>query len=334
MRKRGLFISVIIFVSVLSLTYLLINPAFNYMSGYLSKSEEVKANILIVEGWLPDHALEMAYNEFHIHNYEYIVTTGIISYESYFKFYNNGYLIFYTQKLLSGMGESGTHSIEVDAFSELGGGNRAHFNLFINDSLVADYIAEIRKKIVSFSWKGNLKEIDSIMVQFDNDSLGDFEDRNLFVKEIKIDDKITIPYLNNSEYDMLKLDGKQRFINNYNSNAEFARYRLLLMGIDSSQIVATSGESVKINRTLASALAFRDWLKKTNVNIKGINIISQGAHARRTLMTYNKILDEKYKIGIISLPENKNQFYSKRSVFKTLRETLGIIYYWFILIPY
>ena len=51
-------------------------------------------------------------------------------------------------------------------------------------------------------------------------------------------------------------------------------------------------------------------------------------------MTYNRVLNEKYKIGIISLPDYKNTNSLKNKVIKTIRETLGIVYYWFILIPY
>ncbi len=85
------------------------------------------------------------------------------------------------------------------------------------------------------------------------------------------------------------------------------------MGIDSSLIIAIPGNKVKINRTLTSALAFRDWLKTTNIDIKGINIISMGTHARRTWMTYNKILNEKYVLGLflfriifITIPDLKS----------------------------
>lgn len=334
MRKKRLFILLIIFVSILALGYLFLKPSYKYISGYLSKSEQVKANILIVEGWLPDNALEMAYNEFLKTRYEHIVTTGLKSFNPYYNVSCNGYLIFYPHKMLSGMIESGSHSIEVDAYSELGGVNRAHFNLFINDSLVDDFIVDKKSKKYKIRWEGSLEEIDSIMLQFDNDKMGEFGDRNLFVKEISIDNKITIPYLNNSEYDLIKLDGQERIINNTASNAELAKNRLIFLGIDSSLITAVSGKRARINRTLTSALAFRNWLKTTDININGINIISQGTHARRTWMTYNKILDEKYIIGIISLPENKNQFSTERRAFKTLREILGIIYYWFILIPY
>ena len=69
-------------------------------------------------------------------------------------------------------------------------------------------------------------------------------------------------------------------------------------------------------------------------DINGINIISLGAHGRRTWMTYNKILDEKYRIGIISITEDNDAYLTgRKKAFKTLRETLGIIYYWFILAP-
>lgn len=331
-RSKKALIKILLFFLILSSIIFL--PIVNPFSDYLSKTDKVKANILIVDGCLSDDALEMAYEEFQKNGYEHIITTGIKSSIPYYNVSSNGYLIFYPKNRFSGISKSGPHSIEVDACSELGGNNRAHFNLFINDSLVANFYAEKRKKKYRIIWEGNLKKIDSIMVQFDNDSRGEFGDRNLYIKEINIDHKITIPYLNNSEYDIAKLDGKLRIINNFNSNAELARNRLLSMGIDSSQIISTSGERVKINRTLTSALAFRDWLKQTNRNISGINIISMGAHARRTWMIYNRILKEKYPIGIIALPDDIYTQSRIYRLFKNIRETLGIIYYWIILIPY
>jgi hypothetical protein len=334
MKKKGLLILIFISITVLSLGYLFIRPAFNYLSGYLSKSEQVHANILLVEGWLPPYAIEMAYNEFHNNGYSHIITTGLKSFSDYYILSENGYLIFYLKKKIPVVNEAFAHVIEIDACSELGGENSARFNVFVNDSMVADFLAVKKKRKYAITWVGNLTNIDSIMVQFVNDGVGDYGDRNLYVKEIIIDHKITIPYLNNSEYDIGALDGKRRIINNFNSNAEQARNTLLSTGIDSSLIIAIPGKGVKINRTLTSALAFRDWLKTTDIDIKGINIISMGTHARRTWMTYNKILNEKYDLGIISLPDYKNSYSRKNKVLKTIRETLGIIYYWIILIPY
>jgi hypothetical protein len=334
MRKKGCFILIMTFVSILATGYLFLKPAFNYLSGYLSKSEQVKANILIVEGWLPEYALKMAYKEYQQNKYDYIITTGMKSFKPYFNVSTTGFLIFYTRNKLSGINKAGLHTIEIDAYSSLGGENRAHFNVFVNDSLVTDFLARTQKGKYSINWEGSTNDIDSVMVQFDNDIWGKFGDRNLFVKEIIIDKKITITYLNNSAYDFINSDGRHRIINNINSNADLAKKQLIILGIDSSLIKAVPAERVKINRTLTSALAFRDWLGISNIDIKGINIISMGTHARRTWMTYNRILDEKYEIGIISLPESKRGNSSEKRVLKTLRETLGIIYYWFILTPY
>jgi hypothetical protein len=334
MKKKGFRILLFVIILAIPSGYLFIKPAFNYLSGFLSKSEQVDANILIVEGWLPDYALEMAYKEYQKTGYDYIITTGLKISSKYFRLAEEGYLIFHTKNLLSTVSDPGPHTIEVEAYSELEGNYSAHFNLYINDSLAAGFFAEKKTKKYGINWSGNLNEIDSILVQFNNDNLGEFGDINLFIKDIIIDHKITVPFLNNSEYDLSELDGKRRGTNDVKSNAELAKNHLINLGIDSSVIRDVPGKKVRINRTLTSALAFRDWLAKTNINVKGIKIISMGTHARRTWMTYSRVLNEKYQIGIISLPDYKNTASLKNKVIKTVRETLGIIYYWFILIPY
>ena len=106
------------------------------------------------------------------------------------------------------------------------------------------------------------------------------------------------------------------------------------MGIDSSKIKALPGKKARVNRTLTSALAVRDWLGTSNPDVKGINIVSVGTHSRRTWMTYNRVLHKSYNIGIIALPDEKNSRSEISRFIKTVRETIAIIYYWFILIPY
>ncbi|MBC8527175.1 MAG: YdcF family protein [Candidatus Cloacimonetes bacterium] len=43
---------------------------------FLSIDKPVNSEILIVEGWLPDYALEQAMNEFNDNNYSLLITTG------------------------------------------------------------------------------------------------------------------------------------------------------------------------------------------------------------------------------------------------------------------
>lgn len=333
MKKKGKLVA-LIFIMGLLIAYFFLKPSFGYLTGYLSKSKQVKANILIIEGWIPEFALEIAYEEFRKNGYEYIITTGLKSPSPYLMLSDNGYLIFYPGNRFSSLNKSEVHKIGVDAFGELGGDNRSHFNLFINDSLAADFYAEKYKKKYSIDWNGSLNKIDSVMVQFTNEDAGDFGARNLYIKELRIDNNIRISYLNNSEFAPLKSTRKARIINDNKSNAVFARNWLLSKGIDSSLIIAVPGGKARINRTLTSALAVREWLKEAEIKITGINIISMGTHARRTWMTYTKILNGKCEIGIISIPDRMYGHSKDGKVLKTIRETLVIIYYWILLLPY
>lgn len=334
MRKRWLIIILSGVIIILATAFFSDERIINYLSGYLSKSEHVNANILLVEGWLPDNVLAASYEEFIKNGYDHIITTGINTSPAYFNIHSNGSLIFQTDSLFPASDSSVAHIVEVDAFSELGGDGRSHFNLFINNRLSGDFFAEKRKGNYRIAWTGDLSEIDSVTVQFDNDRMDESGDRNLYVRAIRVDQKIDIPYLNNSVYDILTSAGDVRMVNNIRTGAESARMRLIIAGIDSSLITAVPARKVKINRTLTSALAFRDWIEKSNIEVKGINIISMGPHSRRTWMTYSRVLSAEYDIGIISVPDNSTQRSPLRRVIRTLREAIGIIYYRIILMPY
>ena len=329
-RIRIIPIAIVFLPGLILFLAIYISPQF-----FLSKSKKVNANILIVEGWIPQYALEMAYKEFRNNDYDLIITTGIKS--SNLEFYNvsmNGYLIFYPK--LKSMSNNGNdhHTIEVTAHSEKGGKYCAHFNFYVNDSLVADFKADKKIRKYSINWNGRLKDINRLLINFDNDMVDDRGDRNLYIKEIIIDHKIIIPYQFNSEYDIGKLDGKDRIINNFDSNAEIARNKLIACGADSSVVIAVPANKVSLNRTLSSALAFRGWLKTTDKNVTGINIISQGVHSRRTWMTYKKVIGKSYALGIISLPEDEKLNSKRPGIFEILYEIIGLIYYSIILIPY
>jgi hypothetical protein len=48
----------------------------NSVNSFLSLNKPVEANMLVVEGWLPDYAVAMAMNEFKKNNYSKLITTG------------------------------------------------------------------------------------------------------------------------------------------------------------------------------------------------------------------------------------------------------------------
>lgn len=312
---------------------LLINRAG--LRHFLEKSSKVDANMLIIEAWLPDPAIDLAINEFQNGGYDYVVTTGIQSPElDYCMVAENGYLIFYPGLKADVKNKNDSHKIEIVARSKMGGKYSSHFNLYINDSLIADFTADEKPGKFEVIWERPLSDIDSIMVQFTNDYLDEFGDRNLYVREIIIDNEQIVSYQFNSVFDIGKLGGTNRTANDYRSHSEIIRNRLIKIGLDSLKVTAVTGGKTKINRTLDGALAFRGWLEKSGHQVSGVNIITMSIHGRRTWVTYKKVLDKSIGTGIISLPYFESPEKKRSELSETLIEFLDLIYYRIILIPY
>lgn len=305
------------------------------LSDFLSKSQVADANVLILEGWLHDDAIEMIKKEVLKKDYDLFIAAGVKTSDlDFFKLPMNGYLIFYTESQKFTDKVFKNHLIEITAKSKMGGIYKCHFNFYINDSIVADFVTDGQPGISSFQWFGSLRDIDSLMVQFTNDMFDENGDRDLFVKEIIIDNQFIIPYQHNSVYDIGAIGGSNRTLNSYESHPQIIRNKLMSFGIDSSKVVALTSKKTTFNRTLVSALAVREWLKSSGQIVKGINVVSRGIHSRRTLITYKRVLNNTDNVGIISLPERVEGDSGKNSVFRILIESADYLYYNIILLPY
>ena len=325
-------------LAILVLSCISLSALFIFRDGlrsYLEKSDKANANMLIIESWLPDPAVDLAMNEIKTGGYDFVVTTGIQSSELDFCMVaENGYLIFYPGFKTDLENENNSHIIEIVARSKMGGKYCSDFNLYINDSLITDFTADEKPRKYGVMWASPLSEIDSIMVQFTNDYLDESGDRNLYVKEIVIDNEHIIQYQFNSVFDIGKIGGNNRIVNDYRSHPEILRNRLIKNGLDSLKVVAVTGGKTKINRTLTGALAFRDWLRKSGYQVSGVNIITMSIHARRTWITYKKVLDKSIETGIISLPNFESPDKKRSELSDTIIEFLDLIYYRIILILY
>jgi len=305
------------------------------LSDFLSESQVADANVLILEGWLHDDAIEMLKQEVLKKDYDLIIAAGVKTSDlDFFKLPMNGHLILYTESQKFTDTVFRDHLIEITAKSKMGGIYQCHFNFYINDSIVADFVTDEHPGKTNLQWDGSLGNIDSMMVQFTNDMFDENGDRDLFLKEIIIDKEITIPYQHNSVYDIGAIGGSNRTFNAYESHPEIIRNKLLSFGLDTSRVVALTSKKTILNRTLVSALTVREWLKSSGQCVKGINVVSRGIHSRRTLITYKRVLNNTDNVGIISLPEKAEGVSGNNSVFRILVEMVDYIYYNIILIPY
>jgi Ca-dependent carbohydrate-binding module xylan-binding len=331
-KKLVIFVAVVITVPCLLLFY---EAYGTNLQCLLSASHKVDANLLIIEGWLPDAAIETIKHVAQIEEYDLILTAGVRSPEYDFCMVAmNGYLIFYPDPLKLADEKKTNHIIEAVAKSKMGGIYRSHFNFFVNDSVIADFNADAKPNKYGINWFGSLSELDSVTVQFTNDTVAENGDRNLYVREIIIDNQIILPYQFNSVYDIGSIGGNNRIVNDYESHPQVIRNKLIADGMDSSEVVAITGKRTSINRTLVSALAVRKWIRATKPEITGINIVSMGVHSRRTWLTYRKVLGKSFSTGVISLPDEPTSENGDSKVTGILGEALDLVYYHIILLPY
>ena len=55
-------------------------------------------------------------------------------------------------------------------------------------------------------------------------------------------------------------------------------------------------------RAYSSAIALRDWFREHKTPVSSINVLREGAHARRTRLLYQKAFDQNVTVGIIASP--------------------------------
>jgi hypothetical protein len=57
------------------------------------------------------------------------------------------------------------------------------------------------------------------------------------------------------------------------------------------------------DRTYSSALAVKQWLAEHDLHPKQINVVTDGAHARRSRLLFQKAFGQEAKVGIIAVPD-------------------------------
>lgn len=108
-------------------------------------------------------------------------------------------------------------------------------------------------------------------------------------------------------------------------------------GIAANFLHAAPAPFTAKDRTYHSALALRDLFREHNRPVAGINIVTEGAHARRTRLMYQKAFGDDVAIGVISV--NSPGFDQKRwwryseGVREVLSESIAYLYARFLFSP-
>jgi uncharacterized SAM-binding protein YcdF (DUF218 family) len=87
----------------------------------------------------------------------------------------------------------------------------------------------------------------------------------------------------------------------YKTYAELGTAILLKSGLTTNEVEAVPAPFVQRDRTYAAAVSLKQWLDVRQVDIKAINLITVGPHARRSRLLFQKALGKNYQVGVISL---------------------------------
>ena len=103
-------------------------------------------------------------------------------------------------------------------------------------------------------------------------------------------------------------------LSEYKTYAELGAATLLKLGLDRDNVQAVPTPAVRQDRTYASALALKQWLQQHNAMPAELNLISLGAHARRSRLLFEKAFGQDARVGIIAL---ENQDYDPEHWWKS-----------------
>ena len=91
------------------------------------------------------------------------------------------------------------------------------------------------------------------------------------------------------------------YLAEYKTYAELSAATFKALGFNSDKLVAVPGPKVIKDRTYHSAIALRDWLSNSELEVKSINLLSFGPHTRRSCLLFKEALEPKVKVGAIAL---------------------------------
>lgn len=98
------------------------------------------------------------------------------------------------------------------------------------------------------------------------------------------------------------VEGIPAYVNDFQTSASVGADLLKKNGIPDRFVQMVPSHVMDRDRTYSSALALRDWLRKQNISVQRINVLTEDAHARRTWLLFQEAFGKDVQVGIISAP--------------------------------
>ena len=96
-------------------------------------------------------------------------------------------------------------------------------------------------------------------------------------------------------------NGNGGYTNDYNTSASVGAEMLKKFGVPDDLVQMVPSRVFARERTYSSAVALRDWFREYNTPVHSINVLTEGTHARRTCLLYQKAFGKNMAVGIIAV---------------------------------
>jgi uncharacterized SAM-binding protein YcdF (DUF218 family) len=131
--------------------------------------------------------------------------------------------------------------------------------------------------------------------------------------------------------------GRGGYVNDYQTAASVGADLLKKDGIPGEVVQMVPTRVMGRDRTYSSAVALRDWLLEHNLQVRSLNIVTEGAHARRTRLLFEEALGRDVNVGVISVPspdfDATRWWYYSEALEDVVGEGLGYLYAKFFYYP-
>lgn len=96
--------------------------------------------------------------------------------------------------------------------------------------------------------------------------------------------------------------GSGGYINDFQTAASVGADLLRKAGVPEQSLQMVPSRVMDRDRTFSSATALRDWIQKHEPVVRGINVVTEDTHARRTWLLFQMAFGKNVQVGIISIP--------------------------------
>lgn len=119
-------------------------------------------------------------------------------------------------------------------------------------------------------------------------------------------------------------------LSEYKTYAELGAAILVKLGLNTNEVQAVPAPTVRRDRTYASALSLRRWLEQQPQRATHIHLFTEGAHARRSRLLFEKALGPGVEVSVTAVParefDERHWWRYSAGVRGVIGETIAYLY--------